>query len=81
MKIKNIVKRLESKEHVAVYRGEFEYTECWMCEGTALIDWVDGGVFDTSAKFADVVNHIANNRSHIYTALQGKRELTSNLKL
>lgn len=80
MKIENIIKRL-AKENVKVYRGEFSYQECWMAEGTALVDVVEGKVVETNSRWADVAEQIVENRSHIYTIEGNKKELTKNNKL
>lgn len=81
MRIDNIVKKLRTQEKVEVYKGEFDFKECWMCDGTALIDLVNGEVKDTTAKYVDVIEQIVNNKSHIYTQHDKNKELTSNYKL
>lgn len=80
MKIENIVKNL-SKNGYEVYHGEFDFKDCWMCRGTALIDLKDGVAIPTNAKYLDVVKQIGSNKSHIYTIADGKKELTNNFKL
>lgn len=79
MKIKNIIKHLE-KDGKEVYRGQFDFQEFWMCAGTALVDLVDGAAVSTTAKYADVIKQIEENRSHIYTIEDNKKMLNANLK-
>lgn len=80
MKIESIIKKLD-KDGELVYIGQFDFKECWMCRGTALIDLEDGIAKPTNAKYLDVVKQIEDNRSHIYTIEDGKKGLTNNLKL
>lgn len=80
MKIENIIKRL-NQNGKKVYLGQFDFQEVWMCNGTALIDLLDGKVVPTSAKYADVVKQIEEGRSHIYTVDDIKKKvLNTNLK-
>lgn len=65
MKLENIIKNL-AKEGFNISKGEFNFIACYMCEGTALIDVVEGEVKGTSAKYNDVLTQILNNKSHIY---------------
>ena len=80
MKLKNIIKKL-TKEDYIVYKGEFDFKECWMCQGTALVDLVNGSMTETCAKYADVVYQVQNNKSHILTIEGNKRILSTYTKL
>ena len=80
MKIENIIKNLK-KDGKEVYIGQFDFKEFWMCNGTALVDLVDGVAVTTSAKYADVIKQIEEDRSHIYTVENKKKSLTLNIKL
>lgn len=75
MKFENIVKRLE-KLGYEVYEGEFDFQKCHMCNGTALIDVVDGDVNVTQAKLKDVISQIQDNKSHIQN-VNGKKKILS----
>lgn len=80
MKFENIIKSLK-KEGKEVYVGQFDFKDFFMCNGTALVDLLDGVAVPTTAKYADVVKQIQENRSHIYTIAKNKKSLTTNLKL
>lgn len=80
MKFENILKELAKDKYIVV-KGEFAYQECYMVNGTALIDIVDGEVRGTNAKYKDVFKQIDNNRSHIQTIEGKKKYLTTNMKL
>lgn len=80
MKFENIIKSLK-REGKEVYVGQFDFKDFFMCNGTALVDLVDGVAVLTTAKYADVVKQIQENRSHIYTIEKNKKSLTTNLKL
>ena len=84
MKFENIVKRL-NKEGYKVEVMQFSFQECLGVTGTALIDLVNENVVETTAKYADVVKQIENNKSHIQTITSTngctKKILTDYLKL
>lgn len=80
MMIGNIIKKL-SKDGYQITLGEFDFKKCYMVNGTALIDLVDGTTTETNAKYSDVILQIDNNRSHIQTISDKKKELTSYNKL
>lgn len=80
MKLENIIKKL-AKDGKVIYKGEFDFKECWMCQGTALVDLINGSIADTSAKYDDVLSQIQNNKSHILTVEGKKKTLTSYNKL
>lgn len=80
MKTENIIKKLE-KEGLSVYKWQFDYKDFWFCNGTALVDSVDGIPLPTTATFKDVVIQIKNGKSHIYNITNQKKQLNPNLKL
>lgn len=79
MRIENIIKHLK-KDGMKVYVGQFDFKEFWMCNGTALVDLVDGAALPTTAKYSDVVRQIEEGKSHIYTIKDNKKILNANLK-
>lgn len=80
MTINNIIKKLE-KQGKRVYKAEFDFKECWFCNGTALIDLKDSKMIATTAKFKEIEQQIEQGKSHIYT-IDGKiKNLTPNRKL
>lgn len=80
MKIENIIKNL-TKDNIKVYKGQFDFKDCFMVNGTALIDLEDGIVKDTTARYMDVLKQVQSNRSHIYTIVDNKKELSLNYRL
>ena len=84
MKFENIIKRLK-KDGYEVEVMEFSFQNCLGVTGTALIDLVNENVVETTAKYADVIKQIQNNKSHIQTinTINGctKKVLTDYLKL
>ena len=81
MKFENIVKKLQ-KDGYVIEIMEFSFQKCAGVKGTALIDLVDGKtVIETTARYADVIKQIQNNKSHILTIEGKKKFLTEYTKL
>lgn len=66
MKFESIVKKL-IREGYTVEPGEFSFQMCKKVSGTCLVDVVDGIVVETTAKYTDVLQQIADGKSHIQT--------------
>lgn len=79
MRFENIVKRLEKDNKI--YAEKFLTVECIFCNGTALVDIVDGNVVNTTATLQEVKRQIKDNHSHIMDVAGKRKELTKNMKL
>ena len=80
MKLENIIKSL-TREGYTVYNAEFSNQEFPFCNGTALVNIVNGSPVITEALYRDVVAQIQANKSHIYTIDGGKKSFSQYNKL